>query len=79
MRTVFADTGYWIAVARPGDQWSEAAEAARAAVGQVRLLTTDEVLTEFLAALSAGGPHLRQAAVRMVRAVLQNANVTVCQ
>ena len=53
---VFADTAYWIAVFRPTDPWAEAARAARLRLGRIRLLTLDEVLAEFLAALSAGGP-----------------------
>ena len=41
------------------------------------LLTTDEVLTEFLTALSKGGENLRRQAARMVRAILANPNVKV--
>ena len=41
------------------------------------MITTDEVLTEFLAALSASGPNLRRQAAKMVRAILSNPRVTV--
>jgi predicted nucleic acid-binding protein len=77
MMTVFADTLYWIAVARPGDQWHDAAIRAKKSLGNVRLLTTDEVLTEFLAALSGGGEHIRRQAAKMVREILANPNVTM--
>jgi len=77
MMTVFADTVYWVARVRPNDQWSDAARQARQSLGNVRLLTTDEVLTEFLAALSAGGEHIRGQAVKMVRKILADPNVTV--
>jgi len=77
MMTVFADTVYWVARVRPNDQWSDAARHARQSLGNVRLLTTDEVLTEFLAALSAGGEHIRGQAVKMVRKILADPNVTV--
>lgn len=77
MRTVFADTLYWIAIIRPKDQWGEPARRARSSLGNVRLLTTDEVLAEFLAALSAGGENLRRQAARMVRAILDDPNVKV--
>lgn len=50
---------------------------ARDGLGSVRLVTTDEVLTELLAALSAGGEHIRRQAVRMVKAILDNPNVKV--
>jgi len=77
MTTVFADTVYWLATARPNDQWKEPAQRAKESLENVRLLTTDEVLTEFLASLSDGGEHVRRQAVRMVRAILDNPNVTV--
>jgi len=77
MNTVFADTDYWIATAVPNDQWAEAAKRARESLGDVRLLTTDEVLSDFLAALSAGAENVRRKAVQMVRAILGNPNVKV--
>ena len=77
MKSVFADSHYWIAAARPRDPWAEAAKRAREKLGKALLVTTDEVLVEFLAALSRGGPALRKAAVKMVRAILANPNVTV--
>ena len=77
MTTVFADTVYWVATVRPNDQWKEPARRAKESLGSVRLLTTDEVLIEFLALLSHGGEYLRRQAVKMVRAILDNPNVTV--
>ena len=77
MKTVFADAVYWIATAKPNDSWREAAHAARQQLGPARLVTTDEVLTEFLAALSKGGPELRRGAVKTVRAILSNPNIKV--
>jgi predicted nucleic acid-binding protein len=77
MRLVFADTLYWVAAVRPGDQWAEAAKQARAALGPAIIVTTDEVLTEFLTSLAAGGEPLRRQAVRMARAILDNPNVRV--
>ena len=77
MTTVFADTQYWVAIVRPKDQWQESAKRARSLLGTTRLLTTDEVLTEFLTTLSDGGEQLRLQAVKMVRAILNNPNVKV--
>ena len=77
MISVFADTVYWIATARPDDQWRTAAIEARRRLGRVELVTTDEVLAEFLAALSKGGPQVRLAATRTVRAILSGPNVRV--
>ena len=77
MTPVFADTVYWIATALPNNQWRAAAREARRRLGPVALVTTDEVLAEFLAALSRGGPRVRSAAARTVRAILSGSTVRV--
>lgn len=77
MKSVFVDTFYWIAVVVPGDQWKARADKARTDLGSARLITTDEMLTEFLAAISAGGDLIRVQGVRMVEAILANANIKV--
>jgi predicted nucleic acid-binding protein len=77
MKAAFADTVYWVAMARPNDPWQQAARTARARLGSAQLTTTEEVLTEFLAAMSAGGPKIRRQAVKMVRAILAAPDVEV--
>ena len=77
MKAVFADSLYWIAIVRPGDSWADAAKRAKEQLGEVRIVTTDEVLTEFLTALSAAGETLRWQVAQMVRAILANPNVKV--
>lgn len=77
MTSIFVDTVYWVATVRPGDQWSHAAKRAKAELGAILLVTTDEVLSEFLAALSGGGPPIRRVAVDVVRAIHSSPNVKV--
>ena len=77
MKTVFADSLYWIAIARPADPWASPARKSRATLGDVQIVTTDEVLSEFLTALSAGGPRLRKQAASIVREILVNPGVRV--
>ena len=77
MKAVFADTLYWVAVVKPTDPWAGPAKCAREKLGSVLLVTTDEVLAEFLALLRKGGPQVRKAAAKTVRAILDNPNVTV--
>lgn len=76
MKTVFADSHYWIAVVNPNDPWKEVARATKLALGEVFIVTTDGVLTEFLAALRKG-EHMRRQAAKMVHAILENPNVKV--
>lgn len=52
MKTVFADTGYWVALLNPNDDWHTLALSASEALGKARLITTEMVLDELLAALS---------------------------
>lgn len=77
MKSVFADTLYWIARVRPNDSWSAAAKRARDRTNGATLLTTDEVLGEFLTALSRGGPTLRRNAVSMVKEIMADPGVVV--
>lgn len=70
MTEVFVDTAYLIALARRNDQWHDTAVAARHRLGEAHLVTTDEVLTEFLTAMSKAGPGLRQDAAGTVREIL---------
>ena len=61
---VFVDAAYWIAAINPDDQWHEAAVQARERLPRnERLVTTQEVLTEFLANMSGRGAYHRQLAV----------------
>lgn len=77
MKKVFVDTLYWLAIVRPRDPWQTSAKKARSSVGNVFMVSTDEVLTEFLNALSPGGEYMRKQAVQMVKKILDNPNVKV--
>lgn len=74
MRRVFADTLYWLAVFLPDDAWADAARSAD--VAEALLITTEEVLAEFLAAVSAHGDHTGRLACR-VREILNDPDVEV--
>lgn len=52
MKVVFADTGYWVAVLNPKDDWNTRANEVSRSLGKVRIVTTEMVLAELLAALS---------------------------
>jgi uncharacterized protein len=63
-RPVFADSCYWIALVFPADPWHDAARRAGQAIEERRIVTTDEVLVEFLNFFSGRGPHFRAMALR---------------
>lgn len=75
MRRVFADTLYWLALFVPGDEWAEAASSAD--ISEISLITTEEVLSEFLTAVCGRGEHARQLACQSVREILNDPCVEV--
>lgn len=77
VRTLFADTFYWIALLDPGDAFHAAVLALNGTLGTVRLVTTDEVFTEVLTFFSRGGPLWRSRAALMVRRTRSSPDVDV--
>lgn len=60
MREIFADSFYWIALANPKDQWHQAATDFSRANQEATLVTTDEVLVEFLNYFAEAGGYTRR-------------------
>jgi predicted nucleic acid-binding protein len=77
MRRVFADTMYWIALASLHDQWHAAAIRVSLTLGGALIVTTEEVLSEFLAHFCERGPTMRRASVRFVEGIQANASILV--
>ena len=77
MRTLFADSGHWIALLHPRDQIHERAKAVAARQGPVAIVTTQMALAEALNHLSGEGETLRNLAVEMVRGLQDNAGIEV--
>ena len=75
MKLVFADAVYWIAIFLTGDAWAEAAAAA--SLEDARLVTTEEVLAEFLTGVSAYGERTRRLACGLVREILSDPEIEV--
>jgi predicted nucleic acid-binding protein len=66
MTAVFADTFYWVALTDPDDALYQQAAALEGLLRGRRIVTTDEVLSEFLTFFSAN-PWMRRRAVETVR------------
>ena len=77
MRTLFADSGHWIALLHPRDQMHERANAIAAGLGSAAIVTTQMALAEALNHLSAEGARFRNLAVRMVGELENNPNVEI--
>ena len=76
MKVVFADTLYWVAVIHPDDPWHQSAIRAGQALGRHRLITTDWVLTGFLAHMGRGA-YLRALAADFVRSIFADKLIIV--
>jgi predicted nucleic acid-binding protein len=77
MSRAFADTVFWLAITGPRDQWHDMAVRATDATPAYAIVTTEEVLTEFLAARSHTDPEVRRLATELVRELLADPDVTV--
>ncbi len=77
MNEVFADAFYWIALSNPADQWHTAVKQFDEANPDAALVTTEEVLTEFLNFYAEAGKHRRRIVSAMCEQVLLHPNITV--
>ncbi len=76
MKPVFADTFYWIALANPGDEAHQRVLQFSRSLSSALIVTTDEVLTEFLA-FCASDSRLRVEAAAAVQEILAAAQARV--
>jgi len=72
VKTVFADTFYWIALALPVD-----ASYAKARQIKAHIVTTDEVLSEYLNFFSNAPPYLRRQVAASLPIILRDPAVRV--
>ncbi len=77
MREIFADTFYWIALANPSDEWHQPARDFNHADQDALLVTTHEVLTEFLNFFSAAGEKTRYVISEMCERTLNHPKIIV--
>ncbi len=76
-RAVFADTFYWIALIFPRDAFHTAVSSFSLTLRSVRLVTTDEVLSEVLSRFADLGPFWRAKVAALVHAVRSDPDVDV--
>jgi len=79
VKAIFADTFYWLALTNPVDAFHERAREIAASLPETPIVTTDEVLTEFLTRRGSSGPYHRARAAMFVRELLEHPTVLVRQ
>ena len=77
MDRVFADTCYWIGLFDPTDQLHASARAAKDQYRELKLVTTEEVLTEFLTRMRTSDKNRRTNAVRFLFDIIRDDNVQI--
>ncbi|MGB0564585.1 MAG: type II toxin-antitoxin system VapC family toxin [Spirulinaceae cyanobacterium] len=77
MKTVFIDTGYWIALIAPDDDLHERTLQIADQISPAQFVTTELVLNELLNAFSRRGTKLRQAAVNLIDSLLEDDTVEI--
>lgn len=77
MRTVFADTGYWVALLNPQDDLHAIAVNLSKILYPVHIITSEVVLTEVLNDFSKRGQYFRDLATNLIRDLRTNSNVTI--
>lgn len=77
MKTVFADTGYWIALLDPQDTLHSKAINLSITFTQVQIYTSEMVLTEILNHFSKRGNFLRYAAASFIESLQENPTITI--
>lgn len=77
MRTVFADTGYWIALLNPRDALHTKAITLSTSLRPLRFISSEMVLIELLNDFAARGTYLRRAAVALSNQLYKDPNTTV--
>lgn len=77
MKTVFADTGYWIAILNPGDRLHQKARDITNSLTPLKIVTSEMIFTELLNAFSKQGIMLRQATVRLTDRSFYNPDIEV--
>ena len=75
--TANQNKNYWAALLNPRDEWHSSVKSFSKKLISVSLVTTDEVLTEFLNFFSAYDTKMRQGAIQRVRDILQNDYIQV--
>ena len=77
MNTIFADSGYWIAVTRTGDALHQKALLVARQISPFKTITSELVLIEYLNDMSRLGEGYRRLAVEMVKDLRNDPDVEI--
>jgi predicted nucleic acid-binding protein len=77
MKTIFADTFYWVALINDRDNWHERVVIKTRELKQIKITTTDEVCIEVLNNLSGYGESVRKRTWQLFQGLQNNPNILI--
>lgn len=77
MKTVFADTGYWIALINTKDSLHQKVRQLTLQISPVKIITSEIVLSELLNSFSKQGSFLKQATINLINRSYNNSNIEI--
>ncbi|MDB9312465.1 hypothetical protein PN462_05060 [Spirulina sp. CS-785/01] len=77
MKTIFADTFYWIALINKTDEWHKQVRSYSSSLKAVTIVTTEEVLTETVNFFSNYPPLIKQTVYNFVVQIMADPHIQV--
>jgi predicted nucleic acid-binding protein len=77
MKTIFADTFYWLASINPEDEWHDKVRSLTETLIETEIVTTEEVLTEVLNHFATTSPAIRRGSVKLIKALQDNPDIRI--
>jgi uncharacterized protein len=77
MKSIFADTFYWVALINKTDSWHQRVRSYSPNLSNVKIITTDEVLTETINFFASSPAPMRAAVSQLVVQIIADYNIQV--
>jgi uncharacterized protein len=77
MKTIFADSNYWVAILNPKDSIHDTAIRVSRIIGNFKIVTSEFVLLEVMKLMANAGLHLKQTAHHAIGDMRRNPNLKV--
>ncbi|MGD1717383.1 type II toxin-antitoxin system VapC family toxin [Hydrocoleum sp. CS-953] len=79
MKTIFADTFYWIALINPRDNLHDKVIQISQSLQQTKIVTTEEILNELLTFYANFGIKQRRRTVKLVKNIIDRSDIYVVE
>ncbi|MEA5468530.1 type II toxin-antitoxin system VapC family toxin [Spirulina sp. 06S082] len=77
MKTVFADTGYWLALVNPDDDLHQKAREVTENLSPFKVITSQMVFVECLNAFSTKGSWFKQSIIQLIQRSRNNPDIII--